>query len=291
VDPPGRGPIRFPAILPLLASIATAFGAGVALAIPPPQPGLRPEFGVSAYFMERPRYLTVSSILVIAWGGPQYDSLAVGQVRMELPPGIAWVWGDTLRDVAVSSYSRRPMSDRRWEVVILPERTGRYEVRLNLRIDGGPDRGVDETEFVMPLEVRTDSVRSLQPPPPTRFERVRGQERFRFADGYLVPIDTTEALLESEIEVKPYVLGSTLEAAPQGLAAPAGGVPFVAMVGKDGQLLGAQFLEEVGGPNYDPRLIDAARRSIDHWRFAPALAHGHTVADYVIVRVHFGPPG
>ena len=240
--------------------------------------------------MGPPHYLTESSILVIAWGGPQYDSLAVGQVRVEIPPGITWISGDTLRDVAVSPYSRRPMSDRRWVVAIRPEQTGRYEVRLNLRIDGGPNQGVDETEFVMPLEVQTDSVRYLEPPHPTRFERVRGPERFRFADGYLVPIDTTEALLESDIEVKPRALTSIYEPTPQGSATPAGGVPFIAMVGKEGRLLGAQYLEEAGSSNYDPRLIDAARRSIDRWRFAPARAHGHAVADYVIVRVQFRPP-
>ena len=241
--------------------------------------------------MGAPRYLTETSILVIVWGGPQYDSLAVGDAQVELPAGFALLSGDTLRHVLISPYSRRPMSDLRWVVTILPERTGHQEVKLKLRIDAGSKQGVDETEFVMPMEVRTDSVRLVPPPHPVRFERIREGKRYRFADGYLVPIDATEAFLESDIEVKPRVLSSTVAPTPPGSVIPAGGAPFVVLVAKDGRLLGVEPLEAPGGPNYDPQVIDAAESSIEGWRFAPAQAHGQAVPDYLVVRVPFGPPG
>jgi len=241
--------------------------------------------------MDAPRYLTATSILVIVWGATQYDSLAVGEVQVELPSGIALLSGDTLRHVLISPYSRRPMSDLRWVVSILPEQTGHQEVRLKLRIDGGSKRGVDETEFVMPMEVRTDSVRLVPPPHSIRFERVREGKRYRFADGYLVPIDTTEAFLESDIEVKPRILSSTVAPPPPGSKIPAGGIPFVVLVAKDGRLLGVEPLEAPGGPIYDPQVIGAAESSIERWRFAPAQARGQSVPDYLVVRAQFGPPG
>jgi len=282
---------RAPCVSLVLVGLASVLGGQRALAIPPPQPGSGPEFGISAEFMGAPRYLTETSILVMVWGAPQYDSLAVGDVQVELPPGFALVSGDTLRHVLISPYSRRPMSDLRWVVTIRPEQTGHKEVKLKLRIDGGPKQGVDETEFVMPMEVRTDSVRVVQPPHSIRLERVREGKRYRLADGYLVPIDTTEAFLESDIAVKPRVLSSTVAPRPPGSAFPAGGVPLVALVAKDGRLLGAELLEAPEGPTYDPRIIEAARSSIERWRFAPAQARGQPVPDYLVVRVQFGPAG
>ena len=41
-------------------------------------------------------------------------------------------------------------------------------------------------------------------------------QRFRFADGYFIPIETSEALLESEIAVKPRVLSPVSRRTPQG---------------------------------------------------------------------------
>ena len=69
---------------------------------------------------------------------------------------------------------------------------------------------------MIPLEVRADTVRMIEPPHPTRFERISGGQRFRFADGYFIPIETSEALLESEIAVKPRVLSPVSRRTPQG---------------------------------------------------------------------------
>ena len=282
---------RSSCILLVLAGLASFLGDHEALAIPPPRPESRPEFGISGHFMGASGYLAETSILVIVWGSPQYDSLAVGDAQVELPSGMTWLSGDTLRHVLISPYSRRPMSDLRWVVTILPERTGHQEVRLKLRIDGGPKEGTDETEFVMPMEVRTDSVRLVPPPHSIRFERVREGKRYRFADGYLVPIDSTESFVESDIEVKPRVLSSTIVPTPPGSVIPAGGVPFVVLVAKDGHLLGVEPLEAPRGSIYDPHLIDAAESSIERWRFSPALAHGQAVPDYLVVQARFGPTG
>lgn len=276
-------------ILALLAGAAPLLGTRAALAIPPPQRGTKPEFGISAYLMGVPRYLTEAPILVRVWGAPQYDSLAVGTVRAELPPELAWVSGDTLRVVQISPYSRRPMSDRSWVMTIRPRQTGRCELRLTLQVQLGSGRGADQTDFVIALEIRTDSVRVIEPPHPTRFERMRDGKRFRFADGYLVPIETSEALLESEIAVKPRVLFPVPEPKPWSAASTPAGIPFVAMIGKDGRLLAAEFIEEPGGEPYDSHMIGTARLSLQDWKFAPAQAHGHSIADYLIVRVPVGP--
>ena len=278
-------------LLALLAGAAPWLGPRGALAIPPPRPGSRPDFGISAYFMGTPRYLTDTPILVRAWGAPQYDSLAVGTVRAELPPEVAWVSGDTLRLVQISPYSRRPMSDRSWVMTIRPLQTGRCELRLTLQVRLGAGQGTDQTDLVIPLEVRTDSVRVIGPPHPTRFERLRDGQRFRLADGYLVPIQTSEALLESEIAVKPRVLSPVSEPTPRSATSRPSGVPFVAMIGEDGRLLAAEFIEEPGGEPYDSHRIGTARLLLDDWKFAPAQAHGHAVADYLIVRVPLGPAG
>jgi len=98
------------------------------------------------------------------------------------------------------------MSDRRWIMTIRPRQAGRCELRLHLQVQLGAKWGVDQTDLVTALEIRTDSIRVIEPPHPTRFERLHDGQRFRFADGYLVPIKTSEALLESEIAVKPRVL-------------------------------------------------------------------------------------
>ena len=234
------------------------------------------------------RYLTETSILVRVWGSPQYDSLAVGTVRVEFPPGVAWVSGDALRRVQISPYSARPMSDRSWVLTIRPQQTGRWELKLDLQIELGAGQITDETNLVIPLEVRADTVRMIEPPHPTRFERISGGQRFRFADGYFIPIETSEALLESEIAVKPRVLSPVSRRTPQGPSSRAAGVPFVAMIGEDGRLLAAEFMEEPRGEPYDSHRIETARRLLDDWKFAPAQAHGHAVADYLIVRVPIG---
>jgi len=278
-------------LLALLAGAAPWLGARTALAIPPPQRGMKPNFGISAYFMGTPRYLAETPILVQIWGAPQYDSLAVGTFRADFSRELEWVSGDTLRRVQISPYSRRPMSDRRWVMTIRPRQTGRCELRLYLQVQLGAERGVDQTDLVMPLEIRTDSVRVIEPPHPTRFERLRDGRRFRFADGYLVPIKTSEALLESEIAVKPRVLSPFPEPTPQSATSRPAGVPFVAMIGEDGHLLAAEFIEEPGGEPYDSHRIGTARLLLDDWKFAPAQAHGHAVADYLVVRVPLGPAG
>jgi hypothetical protein len=232
--------------------------------------------------------MTETPILVRVWGAPEYDSLAVGTFQAEFPPELAWVSGDTLRQVRISPYSRSAMSDRKWVLTIRPRHVGSCELRLRLQIKLGLEQGVDQTDLVIPLEIKPDSVRMAVPPHPTRFERVRDGMRFRFADGYLVPIDTTEAVLEAEIAVKPSVLFPAPDSTLGGAASAPAGIPFVAIIGKDGALLTAEVMEEPGAGPYDSYVVGAARVSLDDWVFAPAQAHGHPVADYLVVRV---PPG
>lgn len=269
----------------MLIGALSVIGGWNAEAARPPQTGARPAFGISAQFMDRPHYLADTGILIQVWGAPEYDSLAVGTVWAELPPGVQWASGDTLRRVQISPNTRRPPSDLRWVLRIRPYQTGPWELRFQLRVDLG-DEGVDETDFVIPIEVRIDSVRTLAPARPTRFERVRGGQRFRWADGYLVPVEESEALLESEIVAKPRVLDPVLQPASQGAGIMPGTVPFVAIIDREGRLVDAEPIQEPGEERHDPTRIQAARKLLDRWKFTPARAPGgRAVADYVVVRV------
>ena len=271
-------------LLMLIGALSVTDGRD-AEAARPPRPDVMPEFGISAHFMDRPRYLADLGILIQVWGAPQYDSLAVGTVRADLPPQVAWVSGDTLRHVQISPNTRRPPSDLRWVLTTRPYQTGPCELRFHLHVDLD-DEGADETDFVIPIDIRIDSVRVLAPPRPTRFERVRDGQRFRYADGYLVPIERSEALLESEIVTKPRVIGIAARPASRRTDAVPDSESFVAMIDREGRLLAASPIQGPAGERHDPYRLRAARDLLDRWKFAPArTSAGRAVADYVVLRV------
>lgn len=277
----------------LAAALALALAAAVpapALAVPPPRPGLTPDISISAYFMGDPGYLRETPLLIRVWGGAQYDSLAVGHARLSVPHGIAVVSGDTLRDVLISSLDRRPPSDRGWVVKIRPIRTGEYVLRGTLTVDGGPVHGTDETEFALPLTVRADTTLFARSPRIVRFENVREGRRFRYADGVLVPIDSTESFIESAITSKPRVVSEARATAARGVGAPSDGVPFVAIIDATGRLTDARPVETPGSLGFGPEVLGPASDALSRFRFAPAMAEGRAVPDYLVVRVRFEPP-
>ncbi|HEX7077971.1 MAG TPA: hypothetical protein VF363_06085 [Candidatus Eisenbacteria bacterium] len=286
-----RSRLRLAALAFAVIVAGGAAGVPRASAIPPPRPGETPEFSISAYFMGEPGYLRESSLKVNVWGGAQYDSLAKGHARIAIPEGIQLVSGDTLRDVLLSPFVSRPPSDRGWSVTIRPMRTGTYTIRGDLTVDEGPERGRDESGFELSLDVRADTTIFAPTPRVTRFEKVREGRRFRYADGLLVPIDSTETFLESEITSKPRVVREARAIAPRGAGTPRDGVAFVAIVGADGSLIDAMPVEEPGSLGFGPEILGPAEEALASFRFAPAIAQGRAVPDYLALRVRFKAPG
>lgn len=240
--------------------------------------------------MGDPGYLRETDLLVRVWGGAQYDSLAVGHARLSIPDGIALVSGDTLRDVLVSSLNRRPPSDRGWVVRVRPVRTGEYVIRGALTVDGGPIHGRDETAVELPLTVRADTTLFARAPRIVRYENVRAGGRYRYADGIMVPIDSSESFVEAAISSKPRVTSEARAVAPSGTGVPSGGVPFVVIVGADGMIRYAATVDLPGSLGYGPEILGPAEDALRRFRFTPATAAGRAVPDYLVVNVRFAPP-
>lgn len=249
-----------------------------------------PAFGITAWFVKPPRPFRESPLLVRVWGENTYGNQVQSTAHISVPEGIQVVSGPTL-SVASSSVGRRAKPERKWQILLRPLSPGVYEIRGTLRIDAGPDHGVDETDFVIPLEVRGDTVLARSPRP-TRFEHVREGQRYRYAGRYLVPIDSSEAVLQDEIDQKPQVVRQEAAACSTCAGTLPAVVPLVVMVGSDGLLREARYLDIIEvGEEIDPTIVQAAKEALVKWAFAPATSRGRPVADYLVVRVPVKTPG
>ena len=263
---------------------AAALPLGTAPACARPGAEGEPAFGISAYFTGKPEISQTTLLLVRVWGEKSYGHPVVGVARVSVPDGIEVVAGDTVRVARVSPRSRTK-SERRWQIMIRPTRLGSYVIRGALRIDAGPAGGVDETDFVLPLEMRPDTVISARAPRATRFENVRDGQRYRYAGRYLVPIDSSEALLQDEIDQRPKAAQKKEAFCPACPGPLPAVVPFVAMVGSDGRLRESRYLDIDEEGTLDPAVVAAARDALGMWAFEPARAKDRPVADYTVVRV------
>src|SRR5205814_1187436 len=142
-----------------------------------------------------------TTLLVRVWGEDSYDVPVTSVARISVPEGIRVISGDTLSIKHVNQWSRR-RADRLIPIVIRPERAGSYRIRGSLEVDAGPEHGADETDFVLSVDLEQGTVAYSRAPRVTRFENVRHGQRYRYAGRYLVPIDSTQALLEEEITSK-----------------------------------------------------------------------------------------
>jgi hypothetical protein len=272
-----RKPLWIAAILLLVAATA-----------PPARANLgaegEPAFGISGWFKAPPRLNEPTTLLVRIWGGDAYDHPITSVARISVPEGIEVVSGDTVSVARVDRHSRK-RAERVVELVIRPVRYGTFLIHGLLRIDADEEHGSDETDFSLPVTLEPDSPFVAQAPRVTRFENVRHGQRYRYAGRYLVPIDSTQALLEEEITEKPK---PTLEGVGSCHGCPGPPrilVPFVVMVGSDGRIRESRFLDMQEEGTTDPALIAAASAALSHWQFEPAKAGAAPVADYVVVRV------
>jgi hypothetical protein len=262
------------AILPIAASTARAQLGNEG----------EPAFGISGYFRTPPRLNEATTILVRVWGEDSYEQSITSVARISLPDGIELVSGDTVSVAHVYHHSRRH-AERVFQLVIRPVRPGSYVIRGWLGIDAGEERGADESDFYLSLDIGPDTVTYARAPRPTRFENVKHGQRYRYAGRYLVPIDSTQALLEEEItdKAKPELREPAIcPNCPGPLPAV---VPFVVMVGSDGRIRESRFVDMQEEGTMDPALIAAAAQALKRWEFEPARAGDRAVADYVVVRV------
>jgi len=243
-----------------------------------------PAFGISGYFKSPPKLNQPTILQIRVWGENEYQPPATGVARISIPDGIAVLSGDTVSVAHVDRRTRR-RAERVFQLVIRPERYGSYLIRGWLAIDAGEERGADETDFYLPLTITPDTVTYAHAPRPTRFENVRHGQRYRYGGRYLVPIDSSQALLEEEITEK--ARPTAQEAAScHGCPGPLPTVvPFVVMVGSDGRVRESRFLDIQEQGTTDPALVAAASAALSSWQFEPAKANGLPVADYVVVHV------
>ena len=243
-----------------------------------------PSFGISGYFQSPPSLGQPTTLLVRIWGEDTYDEPITSVARLSVPEGIEVLLGDTVSVAHVDRHTRR-RAERLVLLTIRPVRYGTYRIRGRLAIDAGPMHGADETDFDLPLTIQPDTLLYARAPRPTRFENVRHGQRYRYAGRYLVPIDSTQALLEEEITSKPRAVeqeAATCHTCPGPLPTV---VPFVVMVGSDGTVRESRFLDIQETGSIDPALVVAANRVLSSWKFEPARAGERAVADYVVVRV------
>lgn len=267
----------------LLAGLVAATIAAFPAAAYPGAEG-EPAFGISGYFKSPPRLDQPTSLLIRVWGEDAYDLPVTSVARISIPDGIEVLSGDTVSVARVSKRSRK-RAERVFQLVIRPARYGSYLIRGWLGIDAGAERGADETDFILPLEIQPDTVIYARAPRVTRYENVRQGQRYRYGGPYLVPIDSTQALLEEEITLKPR---ATVQEAAHCSDCPAPlpiVVPFVVMVGSDGRVRETRFLDiqEVG--TIDPLVVTAAAEALARWQFEAARAKDRPVADHLVVRV------
>ena len=243
-----------------------------------------PAFGISGYFKTPPRLDEATTLLVRVWGEDTYDQPITSVARITVPEGILVISGDTVSVVRVSPHSRKH-AERLIRLVIRPERLGSYVIRGWLGIDAGEEHGSDETDFLLPLSIEADTVTPARGPRPTRYENVRHGQRYRYAGRYLVPIDSTQALLQEEITEKAKTKiqePADCPGCPEPLPVV---VPFVVMVGSDGRVRESRLLDMEYAVTTNASLVAAAADALAHWEFTPALSGDRPVADYVVVRV------
>jgi len=271
-----------------LASIAV-LAALLILAIPAPARAAygaegEPAFGISGYFQEPPRLGQPTTLLVRIWGEDSYDVPVTSVGRISIPDGIEIIAGDTVSVAHVDRHTRH-RGERVVALTLRPQRYGSYLIRGWLAIDAGEAHGADETDFYLPLTIQPDTLIYGRAPRATRFENVRHGQRYRYGGRYLVPIDSTQALLEEEITAKPRATAqeaASCHTCPGPLPTV---VPFVVMVGADGTVRESRFLDIQETGSIDPALVTAASAALSSWRFEPARAGSRAVADYLVVRV------
>lgn len=188
---------------------------------------------------------------------------AVGEVRIEIPPGIEAVEGDTAREARANPQFGGPLRAD-WDLWLRPIRTGKYTIRGWIRIPRGAPQSWDESECALDLEVRSDSVVVDAP------------------ESWLA--DTHGTQIDPEAIDKPAAV-----CADCGLNEPTA-LHFAVTVGTDGTV---RWIEPRApdAPPEDPRVLQAAESTLKNWRFRPARIGDRAIANWAEVDVVVRPGG
>ena len=233
-----------------------------------------PAVGFSATWRSLPR-LGQPARLRFSMAG-RFDTTAVGTAHIRLPEGLQLVSGDTL-------YRGHPQGPTRyWSIVVVPQRTGLFEIRGTLAVQLSGEGTVDELDLALAFRVDRDSA-DVGSSRLTRAETVRAGKRFRYGGKYLVPIEAPEQVTQAEIErngTKAAVRSSTQGHCPncgtkEGIEA-----KFVVFVDATGAVVAARPLRALS-----PDVERAARQALDGWIFEPTRIRGRPVPDWLQVTV------
>lgn len=232
-------------------------------------------FGLGAVFLDNPRLGKTVRLNVYMAG--HYDSTATGMLRLILPAGVELVTGDSI----FHGYPARRHCQ--WTAAVTIRERGEQQIRGQLTIQSGS--GIDEGEFALPIDVRADTT-VVQWSRLVRSETVRAGQRFRYGGRFLVPIEQSEELTQTDIER----LGQRASGARHlrtmcsnckaGLRAT---VPMVVFVAADGRVLEAR--PRVQGKRFEDALVVAAKTAIGQAQFRSAKVKGRAVADWVLTDV------
>ncbi len=234
-------------------------------------------FEFFAWFTKAPAKPGQSGTLRVSMRGGYSDSVR-GETRIVIPSGIVLVAGDTVHR------ARPALPEAEWELVIQPLAIGRHEIRAYLRIVdlGGP---VDEGEFILPLEVKADTV-LVGGSQTIRTEHVRGAQRYRYGGEYLVPIDGPEYIMQGDVASKPRILQRQSAVDSLSRSTSAVRIPFVVFIDREGRLRDARLR----GGSRNIQIERLAREALQRWTFTPATTkRGQPVDDWLEVRVEVVP--
>jgi hypothetical protein len=160
-----------------------------------------------------------------------------------------------------------------------------YPITARLKI-ADPPHGEVEGEYVLPLHADSSGL-VLRRVQRRRLEAVVNGQRYRYAGILMVPIDSSEAVVESEIE-KPTVLYSEPAVCTTCAGADPDTVRLLVIVGHDGRVREVKMPFDHFPRNAVDRQLTqpsdevaaAAREAVLKWMFRPARAKGRPVVDW-----------
>lgn len=237
-------------------------------------------FGLSIFASPQvPLFIDTLTIYVSASASAERGPSGVVHVRV--PKGLELISGDTT--FTVSPLQRALPPHRLLVRALYP---GTFEVRGTLLIATRPDME-DRIELGLPISVVGDTLipgyRILH-----RIETSRGGQRFRYAGGWLLPIDGTEDFDVAEFErhgVKTRPIQTATARCVGCPAATASSVRCLVLVDRNGRVKQSTVLMPGQHSRTGPALVRAVRAALAKWRFQPAVLNGRPVSDRAYVEV------
>jgi hypothetical protein len=221
---------------------------------------------------------------------PDADSTAAGRLTIRVPRGLVTAASET-----TWTFSAREQQ-RAYYLTAFPTSPGLYDLHALLTVRRSA-RDADIGEYVVSLRVTRDTTILLLPRA-VREHRVTNGRTYRYAGQVLVPVDSTERVVERDI-LKPRVLHEEPGVCPSCEMSGADTVALIVLLDKDGRIVDVQLPvsqnkrsdESRDGSSRgtdiqpDPARLLAARQALTRWTFSPATARGRRVPDWLAVRV------